>query len=126
MESKEFSVKEKMLIAAILKEFLNRFKKFVQEMKLPFFAQMMNDDLIRVTNWVNLELASLELGKELIDAAMMSNYAWKELDGKKKMKFIENIKLFITDEALCFQGSKSGAKDWCTQIMVKILNELNA
>ena len=49
MESKEFSVKEKMLIAAILKEFLNRFKKFVQEMKLPFFAQMMNDDLKQVS-----------------------------------------------------------------------------
>jgi len=91
MESNEFSVKEKMLIAAILKEFLNRFKKFVQEMKLPFFAQMMNDDLIRVTNWVNLELASLEIGKELIESAMISNYAWKELDGKKKMKFIENM-----------------------------------
>lgn len=126
MESKDFNAKEKMLIAAILKEYLTRFNKVVQELKLPIFALIMKDDLIRITNWVNLELASLELGNELIESAMMSSYAWKELDGKKKTKIFENVKLFITDEGLVFQDSKSSAKHFSTLIFVNIFKELNA
>jgi uncharacterized protein YaaW (UPF0174 family) len=116
MENKNLSVKEKMLFAAILKDYWERLNSVIQKQKTstfgnnPMFVNILDNDLIRVENWVNLEIASLELNADMIELSVISKYAWKELDSEKKKEFTQKIKIFLLDEDSVVFSEKSLVK----------------
>lgn len=130
---KNLSVKEKMLIAAILKDYWERLNTLMQKQKTtllgnnPLLTSLMSNDLTKVKNWVSLEIATLELEADMIDLAVISNFAWKELDSEKKKEFIQKIKIFLlNDDAVVFNGKNSLVKPMSDVILHGVFNNLNS
>lgn len=133
MESKNLSVKEKMLIAAILKDYWERLDTLMQKQKTtllgnnPMLVNIMNNDLIKVKNWVALEIACLELGADMIELSVISNYAWKELDSEKKKEFVSKIKIFLLNsDSVVFSGKSSFVKPMSDIVWQGIFSNLNS
>lgn len=133
MESKNLSVKEKMLIAAILKDYWERLNTLMQKQKTtllgnnPMLVNFMNMDLTKVKNWVDLEIACLELGADMIELSVISNYAWKELDIEKKKEFVSKIKIFLLNsDSVVFSGKSSLVKPMSDVVWQGIFANLNS
>jgi len=130
---KNFSVKEKMLIAAILKDYWERLNTLMQKQKTtllgnnPLLTNLMNNDLIKVKNWVSLEIATLELEADMVELAVISNFAWKELDSEKKKEFVQKIKIFLlNDDAVVFNNKNSLVKPMSDLVLHSVFNNLNS
>lgn len=133
MESKDLSVKEKMLISAILKEYWNRLNPLMQKQKStllgnnPLLTNMVDKDLNKVNNFINLEIASMGLNADMVDLAVFSNYAWKELDSEKKKEFIQKLKLFfLNTDSIIFGNGNSLVKPMSDLAWNAIFNHLNS
>lgn len=130
---KNLSVKEKMLIAAILKDYWERLNTLMQKQKTtvlgnnPLLTNLMNNDLIKVKNWVSLEIATLELEADMLELAVISNFAWKELDSEKKKEFVQKIKIFLlNDDAVVFNNKNSLVKPMSDLVLHGVFNNLNS
>lgn len=131
MESKNLSVKEKMLVAAILKDYYGKLDVRVQNeittaLRFPVVAIHMRNDLIKVKNWVYLETACMELTEDMIELSVISNFAWKELSSEKKNEFIQKIKIFLLNEDAVVIDKKSLIKLFSDLIWYGIFNNLNS
>jgi len=112
MENKNLSVKEKMLLAAILKDYWVRLSDLMQKQRStlygnnPMLLNLVDNELGKLKNWINLEIACFDLTADMIDLAVISNYAWKELDSEKKKEFVIKIKTFLLNpDAIVFSKS---------------------
>lgn len=133
MKNQNLSVKEKMLVAAILKDYWERLNTLMQKQKTtvlgnnPLLTNLMNNDLIKVKNWVSLEIATLELEADMVELAVISNFAWKELDSEKKKEFVQKIKIFLlNDDAVVFNNKNSLVKPMSDLILHGVFNNLNS
>ena len=133
MESKNLSVKEKMLISAIIKEYWNRLNPLIQKQKSsilgnnPLLTNIVDKDLNKVNNWINLEIASMGLNSDMVDLAVFSNYAWKELDSEKKKEFVQKIKIFFFEkDSIIFGNGNSLVKPTSDLAWQAIFNHLNS
>ena len=136
-----FSVKEKMLIAAILNDYWERLNNHMQK-QIPTLSgsdpisfnifslrikNNINDGLIKVKNWKNLEIGCLKLSADMIELSVISNYAWKEMDSEKKNKFILNIKIFLLNaDSVIFGDTPCLVKPISDTIWLGIFNNLNS
>jgi uncharacterized protein YaaW (UPF0174 family) len=133
MENKNLTVKEKMLIAAILKDYWERLSTLLQKQKSsllgnnPMLLNIQNNELVKLKNWLVLEIACLELTPDMIELAVISNYAWKELDSAKKKEFIQKIKIFLlNDDAVVFSNKNSLVKPMSDLMWHAVFNNLNS
>jgi len=132
MENKNLSAKEKMLIAAILKDYWVRLSTLLEKQKSsvlgnnPMLLNIQNNELIKLKNWLDLEIACLELTPDMIELAVISNYAWKELDAEKKKDFVTKIKLFLLDSDAIVFGKSSLVKPMSDIVLMGTFNNLNS
>lgn len=136
MERKNLSVKEKMLFTAIFKEYQNKINTYIEEEgnkykrvdKYSLLLKLSLDrDYVKINNWINLEIACLELNKEMVELAVLSNYAWKELNVDKKKDFVNKIRIFFIDkESVIFGDSPSIVKPMSDLFWHCIINNLNS
>lgn len=136
MEIKNLSVKEKMLFTAIFKEYQNKINTYIEEEgnkykradKYSILLKLSLDrDYVKINNWINLEIACLELNKEMVELAVLSNYAWKELNVDKKKDFVNKIRIFFIDkESVIFGDSPSIVKPMSDLFWHCIINNLNS
>lgn len=132
MENKNLSAKEKMLIAAILKDYWVRLSTLMEKQKSsvlgnnPMLLNIQNNELIKLKNWLDLEIACLELTPDMIELAVISNYAWKELDSEKKKDFVTKIKLFLLDSDAIVFSKSSLVKPMSDIVLMGTFNNLNS
>ena len=136
MERKNLSVKEKMLFTAIFKEYQNKINTYIEEEgnnykssdKYSLLIKLsLNRDYVKINNWINLEISCMELNKEMVELAVLSNYAWKELNIDKKKDFVNKIKIFFIDkESVIFGNSPSIVKPMSDLFWKCIISNLNS
>ena len=132
MENNNLSVKEKMLIAAILKDYWVRLNELMQKQKStlygnnPMFLSILDNELGKLKNWVNLEIACLELPPDMIELAVISNYAWKELDSEKRKEFVSKIKIFLLNSDAIVFSKSSLVKPMSDIVLMGTFNNLNS
>jgi uncharacterized protein YaaW (UPF0174 family) len=92
----------------------------------PMFLSILDNELGKLKNWVNLEIACLELPPDMIELAVISNYAWKELDSEKRKEFVSKIKIFLLNSDAIVFSKSSLVKPMSDIVLMGTFNNLNS
>lgn len=114
MNEKDFSPKEKAIMTLFLKHYWDKLNDAIQRQKTTLYSNnpsllaSINQDMIKIQNWINMEITIFEVDNKLMQQNVLSNSTWKKINSDARKSFINKIKLFVFDtDAIIFQDKKS-------------------
>src|SRR5690606_38566648 len=93
----------------------------------PSLLASINQDMIKIQNWINMEITIFEVDNKLMQQNVLSNSTWKKINSDARKSFINKIKLFVFDtDAIIFQDKKSLVKPMSDIVLASMFNSLNS
>ena len=133
MNEKDFSPKEKAIMTLFLKPYWDKLNDAIQRQKTTLYSNnpsllaSINQDMIKIQNWINMEITIFEVDNKLMQQNVLSNSTWKKINSDARKSFINKIKLFVFDtDAIIFQDKKSLVKPMSDIVLASMFNSLNS